>query len=101
MPAAARAEDHLHHATWILDLACSTILVAHKLHDMDLEKRNSVASEAFTLQELEPSPVESPEDQVDNYFPESSAPPPPLLSRSTTFGLGKHGPVYYRELIAS
>ncbi|KAF2097622.1 hypothetical protein NA57DRAFT_58194 [Rhizodiscina lignyota] len=62
------------------------------------EKRDSVASEAFGLQELEPSPVdETPFDNESSYFPPSSSSdrPPPILSRSTNLGLGSHGPVFY------
>ncbi|KAF2500697.1 hypothetical protein BU16DRAFT_557153 [Lophium mytilinum] len=50
------------------------------------------------LTEVEPSPVEETpvEYSKDGYFPPSSSPsPPPGYSRTSTLGLGNHGPAYY------
>ena len=44
------------------------------------------------LTEVEPSPVEeTPAEFKEDYFPS------PAASRTTTLGLGNHGPAYYRE----
>ena len=53
----------------------------------------------FSLQELEPSPVdEEPYENEKGYFePEPSPSPPPLVARATTLGLSGHGPVYWRK----
>ncbi|KAI9826158.1 MAG: hypothetical protein M1832_000607, partial [Thelocarpon impressellum] len=50
------------------------------------------------LQELEPSPIDSPSDvEKASYFPPSSPPPPHILPHASTasLGLGKHGAVFY------
>lgn len=56
----------------------------------------SVADEdsgVMGLTEVEPSPVEeTPIEFKEGYFP------PKPASRATTFGLGNHGPAYYRML---
>ena len=47
------------------------------------------------LTEVEPSPVEeTPAEFKDDYFPPSQ----PQGSRTSTLGLGNHGPAYYRTL---
>jgi hypothetical protein len=47
------------------------------------------------LTEVEPSPVEeTPAEFKDDYFP----PQQPQGSRTSTLGLGNHGPAYYRKL---
>lgn len=57
------------------------------------------ADSVFSLEILEPSPVEdTPYEEKTGYFPEDAAPedpPPKLLPRATTLGLSGHGPVYY------
>lgn len=48
------------------------------------------------LKEIEPSPVEETlvGASLDSYFPPSPSPP---HSRTSTLGLGNHGPAYYRK----
>ncbi|EKG19857.1 protein of unknown function DUF1691 [Macrophomina phaseolina MS6] len=57
------------------------------------------AESVFSLEILEPSPIEySPYEEKAGYFPEDAAPedaPPKLLPRATTLGLSGHGPAYY------
>jgi len=50
------------------------------------------------LVDVDPSPIdEPPEGFKDDYFPSTSPPPPSYASRTSTLGLGNHGPAYYRE----
>ncbi|KAH7045306.1 hypothetical protein B0J12DRAFT_603581 [Macrophomina phaseolina] len=63
------------------------------------------AESVFSLEILEPSPVEySPYEEKAGYFPEDAAPedaPPKLLPRATTLGLSGHGPAYYCTSVSS
>lgn len=63
------------------------------------------AESVFSLEILEPSPVEdTPYEEKTGYFPEDAAPedpPPKLLPRATTLGLSGHGPVYYCTSIST
>ena len=46
------------------------------------------------LTEVDPSPVEeTPAEFKEDYFPSSQP------SRTSTLGLGSHGPAYYREYL--
>ena len=57
--------------------------------------------EAMGLTDVDPSPVdETPfEASKDGYFPSPSSPSPlPSHARTSTLGLGNHGPAYYRTV---
>lgn len=58
------------------------------------------AASVFSLELLEPSPVDdTPYENEKSYFPDElppEDPPPKLLGRSTTLGLSGRGPAFYR-----
>jgi hypothetical protein len=59
----------------------------------DLPPAGDEESGVMGLIEVDPSPVEeTPVDFKEDYFPS----PPPNTSRTSTLGLGNHGPAYYR-----
>lgn len=66
--------------------------------DSDLQREESHSS-YISMRDVDPSPVdETPQEFADeSYFPgkdKDNSPSHP--GRSTTLGLGNHGPVYYR-----
>lgn len=67
--------------------------------DSDLQREESHSS-YISMRDVDPSPVdETPLEYADeSYFPdEDKDDSPSTLGRSTTLGLGNHGPVYYRR----
>jgi hypothetical protein len=67
-------------------------------HAVNMDRRESTASQEtfISLQQLDPSPIESPED-LDKQLPD--LPSPSHLSRPSTLGLSGagHSSVYYRK----
>jgi len=73
-----------------------------KMSGPDLEKLDTQSSQASLL-ELDPSPVENPNDTAaaeDGCLEregDPQTPPHPLFSRASNLGLGSHGPAFYRK----
>jgi hypothetical protein len=76
----------------IVDSRCTQSVYVYTM-----DRRESTASQEtfISLQQLDPSPIESPEYELDKQLPELPVPSPP--PRSSTLGLSGsgHSSVYY------